>query len=155
MKFKTFILAMACASSLAPQAAFAEDDNVLAYVRILGDTFELQIQAIEYVLAEGGVYTSNAVRHSMDILSTADMLNYVVGKEMSKPERAVDMDKWPWSTREEFVKLSEANWQAAKDLVGITENWVATGNNAGVAEGVQHLRRTCEACHSGDNSLNK
>ena len=132
-----FFLMLAAVTALASRPALAGDDGS-TYAKLLGNTFELQIQALEHLVATDTPYRENAARHAMGIVSTADLLTDTIDNlELATST----MDK------ARLKLLNDATWTAANNLSNAVKIWLEGQPKEVVVTAIKKLRVTCDNCH--------
>jgi hypothetical protein len=133
-----FSLILFASVALVSRPGLAADDDASRYVKLLGNTFELQIQTLELLVASETAYRENAARHAMDIVSTADLLTDTIDK-IDLASSSMD--------RTTLKKLNDATYIAAKDLSRAIKYWLEGEDNTKVVKAIKTLRITCDNCH--------
>jgi hypothetical protein len=135
----TFFLMLAAVSAVAFRPAMAGDDGN-TYAKLLGNTFELQIQALEHLVTTETPYQENAARHAMGIVSTADLLTDTID-ELELTTATMDKAR--------LKSLNDATWMAANDLSNAVKVWLEGQDKKVVLKAIKNLRVTCDNCHGG------
>ena len=134
-----FSLIMFASVALVSRPGLAADDDASRYVKLLGNTFELQIQTLELLVASETTYRENAARHAMDIVSTADLLTDTIDK--------IDLSTGTMD-KNTLKKMNDATYIAAKDLSRAIKYWLEGEDNTKVIKAIKTLRVTCDNCHA-------
>lgn len=147
MRWKPLTALAVVAVLAAPQAAQAKDMAKLTYIETIMNIFQLHLRALEYVVANKGPFSDNAVRHAMALDATADFLDHVVPEETGAGPTGEKGGEWPWANHDEYEKLVDDSRLASDRLVVAADRWIGGGDKAKLLTAIEAVKQSCRNCH--------